>query len=507
MATVWRTLAACFWIAGCCHAFPARPQDAAPDEAAGPPAALVRLNIVALDSRHQTVRDLTSSDFRVFDHGKPQKIAIFRRNEKRLEKPRPLEPHTFTNRVSSAVPHATVILFDLLNDRLGARGYAQYEIVKSLEHLESSDNLYLYLLTMRGELHPVRPLPSPEAGPSPPDSAWTRQIGPLLDRAIRGVLTMRPDEMEWDVDFQIRTTYGALAALSSAVAANPGRKSIVWITHGIPIEIGPRRSGTGDWIDYSPYLRQLTARFDAANIALYPVVMSPPGMTPGTDADPLAGFASLDTLRQFADLTGGHVYMQDVRTAIHEAVDEARVGYLIAYAPSPAKWDGKYHTIRVTCARAGVRIETKKGYYANPPQALSADQRMLALRSAASSPFDAAEIGLRVTVLPGAEGPDSRTFRISPAARDLLWLGQDGDFRANLQVLLVELGAAGPRLAAQPVPITLRSSTPRPAGDAQAGLPIERDMPVSDAARMLKIIVLDLNSEAVGSVTVPAAVP
>jgi hypothetical protein len=80
---------------------------------------------------------VTSQVFQVSDQGKPQRIVSFHRN---------------ANAPQVAPP--VVILFDLLNDGLGNRGYGTKEIIQALEHLESSDSLYLYLLI--GRLSPMR---------------------------------------------------------------------------------------------------------------------------------------------------------------------------------------------------------------------------------------------------------------------------------------------------------------------------------------------------------------
>jgi VWFA-related protein len=488
-------------------------------QATVPPAQLVRLNIVALDNNNHSVRDLTADDFQVFDRGKRQKLAVFRRNEKKADESGTLGPNTYSNRSTAAPPHTVVILFDMLNDHMASRGYAEHEIVQSLERLPSGDNVFLYLLTMTGRLYPVRPLPGPEGPPAAASAGWARQVGPILDRAIRDVFSVRPPEMVWDVDYRVRTTYGALDQMSSALAGIPGRKSIVWITHGIPIEIGPRRTGTDDWIDYSGYLRQLSSRFDESNVAIYPVVLSPPGMsdsmsatnnTPGPSGnsnmgaslgEPARGIESLDTLQQFADLTGGRTYMQDVKGAISEAVDEARVGYLIEFDPYPQKWDGKYHKIRVTCSRPKVRIQTKKGYYAFPPQALNADQQLMSLRAAASSPFDTAEIGLRVSVLPSPAGPKARRFQIRFTGEDLFWLRQDNEEHADVALMFVEFGPEGPQSATKPVPLTLR----RPGNSRDQDVTIDQDVPLPEAVPKIRIVVLDRDSSSAGSITVPVA--
>jgi VWFA-related protein len=461
---------------------------------AAPPAQLVRLNIVALDDHNQPVRDLSSAEFQIFDRGKRQKIALFRRNQMKPEDPAPPEPHTFSNRAAASPRHATVILFDLLNEHIASLGYSQQQLIRALQNLDSSSDLYLYLLTLNGVLYPIRALPGPEGPPPMAAATWTHNIATLLDRAVREVFIARPLEMIADTDYRVRTTYMALTALSSVLAGFPGRKSIVWITHGIPIEIGPNRSGTPDGIDYSPYLRQFTAEFDHANIAVYPVAMSPRIET---------GLASMDTVQEFAYLTGGRTYMQDIRTAVTEAVDEARVGYLIEYDPSPQKWDGKFHKIRVTCTRPKVRIETKKGYYAYPPQGLSTDQQNLSLKAAATSPFDAAEIGLRVTVLPGAGGPDTRRLHIRLSSQDVMWLRIEDTYYADLEMMFVEFGAAGPDAASEPVPVTLRRPAVPSGGSQQADVSVNQDLTISGTTRKIRIVVLDRDSDAVGSVTVP----
>jgi hypothetical protein len=51
----------------------------------------------------------------------------------------------------------------------------------------------------------------------------------------------------------------------------PGHKSIVWLTDGIPIELGPRRSDIGDWVDFTPLLLQLSEAFDRSSVAIHPV--------------------------------------------------------------------------------------------------------------------------------------------------------------------------------------------------------------------------------------------
>ena len=74
---------------------------------------------------------------------------------------------------------------------------------------------------------------------------------------------------------------------------------------------------------------------------------------------------SIDTLDQFAEMTGGRPDDgKDIGAAVRQAINDARTSYQIGYYPPEKNWDDKYHKLRVTCTRKGVRIQAKTGYYA-----------------------------------------------------------------------------------------------------------------------------------------------
>ena len=120
---------------------------------------LCRLNVAALDGQGQPATGLSNGDFRLFEDGKPQRIAFLRftGDPPVLAKPGPGE---YANR-AVASPHVTVMLVDLLNEPLISETIIGREVADSLKNLDSSDGLYLYILTARGELHPINPYPSP----------------------------------------------------------------------------------------------------------------------------------------------------------------------------------------------------------------------------------------------------------------------------------------------------------------------------------------------------------
>ena len=133
------------------------------------------------------------------------------------------------------------------------------------------------------------------------------------------------------------------------------------------------------------------------------------GATSGSGATGGAGtgIQSLDTLDTFAGLTGGRPDAgKDIGGAVHQAMSDLRFSYQIGYYPSLQSRDDKFHKLRITCKRKGVRIQAKTSYnaWADPP----GTQTRQAIDAAIWTGFDATEIGLRGNLSPD---PKDRTRR------------------------------------------------------------------------------------------------
>ena len=302
----------------------------------------ITLNVVAFDNHDQIVSDLTSQDFQVYDQGKPQRIASFHREG---------EPQATLNNVPNApqVAPPVVLLFDLLHDSLGNRGYGTKEIIQALEPLGLSDSLYLYLLTSQGELKPVRGLPSPQEHNPPEKTPWTEHIKPLLEAAIDDASGVR-------VGNTLRVgdgvgTVPAIETLGAALRPFPGRKNLVWITSGVDLSNTHLGHGGRPFDNFS-LVNRIATTLDHDGVTLSSVYQ-------GSSV----GNGDLATLDQFAELTGGKIYANNFEKAVKEAMAASRSGYVIEY--DGPQLDGKYHRIRVSCSRKGVHLQVKQGYYAN----------------------------------------------------------------------------------------------------------------------------------------------
>ncbi len=475
---------------------------------------LVDLNVVAVDKHGQPVMDLAPDEFKVLDSGKPQKIVFFRHNDTKIWQVPSLGPNEFSNRRGANISRATVILFDLMNERFGTRGVAANQIVHALESLESADYLYIYFLTLDGQVVPVHGLPGGEVTESG-EGPWTKQIKRIMDDSLRAVMRTRPPDI--DVAVRVQLTFRALDRLALTLARIPGRKNIVWITDGVPISLGPRRSDTGDFVDFTPQFRLLGAAMDRAGIAIYPVrqVMlgSPDAMGAGPGAGAtgapgaaggITGMGSIESLAEFADMTGGRPDAgKDIGAAVQQAMSDVRTSYQIGYYRTPQILDSKYHKLRVTCTRKDVRMQSKTGYFAWPePPGARAQQ---AIEAAASTTFDAAEIGLRATLSPDAKGGRVAHVEARIEAHDIA-LVQDGDrYTAQLRVALVDYGADRPPAMSTISNLDVNYSAGQRDQVLKDGISCARDLKLSENAKALRLIVFDRGSNTVGSISMPIA--
>lgn len=466
-----------------------------------PAAPVIKLNVVAVDARGQSVVDLTRDDFQVYDAGKLQRIASFHRNDVKPLHVLPRGPDEISNRAGTPLTRATVILLDLLNAQFDDRAYAAGQLIPALQHVEASESLFFYILAMNGSLYPVHALPDPDTPARAAARPWTDEVKPLVDEAARKLFTLRP--MNLLVDERVRMTYDALETLAARIGETPGRKSIIWISHGMPISIGGR-AGAFDEIDYTPLLQRLTSTLDRANVAVYPVRL-PGSLAPAAANTAGAGMASTETLEQFAGLTGGHAFgTVDIPGALAQAANDARMSYLLAFEPGLDKWDGKYHKLRVTCSRKGVRLQTKQGYYAFAGDAHDGDQEKAAIRAAISSPFDVPEIGLYARLTPDGKTPQGMTLSLRVDAADIQLVREGEQLVAQMGVEFSGYLADGSSESTAAGTFTVRLKEEQREQAMQKGLLLERHVDLPPTIRKIRAIVYDCASGAIGSLTLRA---
>jgi VWFA-related protein len=440
---------------------------------------LVNLHVVALDSHDRPVGDLTADDFQIQEQGKTSRIVVFRKSDPRAVAAEPeLGPHECSNRAGSVASSVTVILFDLLHPM--DERFARAQLTKAALNFQADDRIYLYLLTGRGPF-PVRGLPGQGTDATAGGPLTQGQIDAAFDTAKRVNLDFFGQDL-------IDLTYFSLQGMASRLAGLPGRKSIVWITRGVPLSFASQQPGYSR--DFTARARQLTATMQAGNVALYPV----------GDARREIESQSMGTLNEFASKTGGRSHMDmDVGTAIHEATDDAQASYTLGF--DPRSWDGKYHKVHVSCTRRGVHILTQDGYYALGAAGLDDEESVI--EAAKWSPFDAGEIGVRATVSPSKKTPQAVRLNIRINAEDVQMERSESGYSGQVSVTLVAYYAGGLQTILKQTGYPFHMTAEQHQDAIKNGVKLSPDQAVTDATVKIRIIVFDRSANAVGSLTVP----
>ena len=181
----------------------------------------------------------------------------------------------------------------------------------------------------------------------------------------------------------------ALLAVIQSLALSPGRKTLVYLSEGLPVS--PAMQARLDWLvsaanraNVSVYtidaaglraesalaetrreveaagqerLRQTAASRDPTNGPLTRVVERTEDLL---RLDPHGGLARL------ADDTGGFLIRDtnDLGSAFRRITEDNRFHYLLTYSPSNVEFDGKFRKIQVRVKRDGVQVFARKGYLA-----------------------------------------------------------------------------------------------------------------------------------------------
>jgi VWFA-related protein len=474
---------------------------------------LVQLSVVA------GVSDLGKEDLDLFDGGRPEQIAYF--GAERFEPGRAATPGAFSNRRPQPAAGATAILFDGLNTRLVDQTYARQQILRFLDQLQPGERVALYVLgrgprvvqdftddpaALRSALANHRPEVSPSLEAPLHDLSLT---GPMQLDAWLGELTFRlADHFERDRGLR---TIRSLAAIAGHLRYLPGRKNLVWVAGSFPAWFGrdsvplAKRSGGFDL-----ELERAARTLSDANLAVYPVdargLMAPSEYAPERAAPsgaPRGGdLASIGTMVSLAERTGGRaVYnTNDLAAAFRRAVSDGRSAYLIEYRPTHNRWDGSFREIRLRSKRAGLGLKYRRGYFAQPDESAEPWYRQAVLETAMWSPIDATGLGLGVR----ATGRFDLGLEID--ADGITFQQKEGKWRGSLDVWIVLFGARDRHLKtlARTAAIELDHPTYERVTRARAFL-LEERVADAEGAVTLRVLVRDVASGALGSVTIPAS--
>ncbi len=420
---------------------PPDPQQPVPIFRAG--TAVVRVDVTVSGRGDEPVVDLQAADFEVDEDGVPQTVStaqfLLVDGQRTSDMNEPLEIRSFEHAKLEAARDDVRLVAIFLDD---------YHIDKRPEitlPLRESLTKFVNLFGPNDLLVLMEPLTTLDG------LKYTRSKTDIINRiktfeGRRGELypvksaveEMQLSQRNWG-ELRAGVTLDALNALATQLGGlREGRKSIVFVSQGPPIQLG------------SPNDQRLNDAVKSANrgnVTIHVVDPRPLGFV---------GFGGGDVLRRIAGDTGGRAILNtnDPSAQLKGVLADASAYYLVGYTPTRTTNDGKFHKIGVKVNRRGARVTARRGYWAASEKELTvaaeakATPDNVALTTALSSLSDTVT-GSAVTVWTGlSRGTANRTKftvtweanplppgRDKPARLEIQPLGEDNKPSMDAQVI------------------------------------------------------------------------
>jgi len=505
---------------------------------------LVQVNVVVHDSHGKPVDDLKQEDFALTEQGKPQRISFFTKTsaDRSVATPVTLPPHVFSNVLAESheVPTSvTVVLLDLLNTSWTDQLYARKGLLKFLEQLQPQDRVAIFSLG-RHSLTLLHDYTTDSSSLIARLRQATGEIPTELDASTPNTeaqselqrlgLDALADANQREADFfasgRIVNTLSTLEAIARHLSGVPGRKNLIWLSGGFPLTIGfdsvPAIGSTREQRTFTHETDAAVRALNDSGVAVYPVDARGLMVLPGFDASvrgvprvgPSAGpprsaaiTANQDSMKELASRTGGRASYNtnDLTRAIRQAIDDSRVTYTLGYYSTDEAQDGKFRDIRVKIDRPHVDVRYRKGYFALKPPDDTAKARKDDIRGAVWSPLESTALAVNARAdLIDQPAPNTVNLfvQINPAG---IGFKRDGDrWNAVIDIVYVQKDDRG-RLLGDGVTdtLTLALTEANYAKAMKDGLIRQQRIPRQAAATNMRIVVRDVGTGSVGSLTIP----
>jgi VWFA-related protein len=389
---------------------------------------VIQIDVSVVDRDRRPVRGLTAADFTVLEDGQPQDVVAFQH----ISVPGPdatvtgwlrdVAPDVRSNEPSTGrllvmvlddatlPPHSQTVqsarrVAREVIERLGPSDLAAVLFTRNNRNSQdfTSDRALLTRAVDKlspGAIRSPSPMSassseplrrSPET-PLPATSASSSELARSVEAPVPG-RRGSPDDHLWHL-YSIETVRRAAEHLRDAPHA---RKTLIYVSVGIPVEFVPTGDGTteetpvtGGTSDLQRDLARETQRAFVsalqANVTIYAV--DPEGLRPDDNR------LSSEFLRTIAENTGGFAVVNRNAPEAGAAVlmQETASYYLLGFQSSTLRADGRFRRITVRVNRPDVTVRARRGYYA--PRAQPGRVRT---NAASPLPLDAAIGGLLPT--------------------------------------------------------------------------------------------------------------
>jgi VWFA-related protein len=511
---------------------------------------LIEFTFVAFDGDGRPVTDLEKEEISIREGDRERPVAFFQFEGARANvlvgtarRPAPLPPGTFTNRPEQApgppIRNLTAIVLDAIGVSPASQSAMNARVAKYLENVPPGIRMAVYrvgddvevihdftddvealrerIRRQGATLEPLRPAPTADLTGKAGRASDTQRAA--MQGAAEAEARMLASA-NWSITAaRAELMLAGLEAVGEHLAAVPGRKSLVWVSEGLPTMF--RKQGITH--NFEKQIRESAQRLASRGVTLYPVNASGVRSIPlGTDAGgrspaaspggpPAVGrsylawakasrenWASLDVL---AEVTGGRATheLNDTIQGVTDAAEDLRGSYTLGFYAA-GEPDDRWHELKVNVSRPGVTVRHRQGYLAAKTAAdYSEEWNAARWRSAAYSPLGSSAIRI-----------DARC-ELSAAAVTAHFevRGSDVTFRSSGGNLLAEIDVAMAQRSSDR-PTTLRHDQADlrfpddPSRDPRAGLVrFTQDWKIDATTTAVRLIVRDRSTGRYGTLDVP----
>lgn len=351
-------------LAVCAYAAAAQP---APETIIRTTTQLVQVRVAVHDSQGRPVTGLQREDFQVFDSGKEQPIAMFAA-EAGVSGPAAVRTSVAVATAKPSRDDSAVILLDWVNTSLPDRIRGFDALKKLLQTFQPNQKTAVY--AMAPELRIVHQFTTDtgELLDSIEDTGFDMgdfrnlPAGSMPEPGSRG--RGGPSEIQLlEMDTRIRAGIDAFGRLADRLAHVPGRKSLIWLSDGLPVMIdndvvpGARPA---EHVYFSD-IERILAKLNHADVAVYSVDAA--GLTTtATKAVPH------NLMFEISQRTGGTVFAgrNDLDAGIRGALEDINISYAIGFIVPDGAQPG-LHPILVRTNQPGVKLRYRESYSLDNP--------------------------------------------------------------------------------------------------------------------------------------------
>jgi VWFA-related protein len=500
---------------------------------------LVVVDVVATDNRGELISDLKPGDVTMLEDGKAQKISSFMfhppgKTEVAISSHLPA--NVVTNAPAFQSSSLNVMLLDTLNGDFAEQSYVKDQLLKYFSRAQLTHPIAVFAMENHlVMLHDFTTDPTVLKSSVEKFKAPARFINGETATSRASAFTTFADSHSNERD--IATTLNQLNALAKTLAGYPGRKNLIWLSEGFPLNLFPEitnrgpsgftgrsvgqgpgtdsalgrgvmeGTGNGAFKDYAALVKKVSDALMTAQVAIYVVDAGAIGKD--------ERMASHATMNDMAERTGGKAFIgtNDLAGSMRSSVDDGSTYYTLEYYPDNKKWDGQFRTIQLKSNRAGVKLRYRQGYYALDPEKVNAANSDAVAESFSRSLELDAPAATQVVFQAQVQPPSEKTkkvvvtFHIDPGT--LAFQHKDGGMesaRMSCTVWAYGKDKDKPTMSSGTVSANLKAGEYQQIMQ-QHFLPCDRELDLKPGAYTLRMGVLDRTTNKIGTASAQLIVP